>query len=801
MAKKHLFLNNRKNQNNGFRRQRNINSEKIIDVASERKIDQFQIAQFRDFYTKFNQSYNERYENRTIEFPDYIDLIEIQFFPIFNSDLKKKFIQNYGLSPVFYKDFNRTVIFEVENSDLFSVFKSHIEYIISQVGAIAYSGEEFNLIANIYKFKFIDKRSKTSDNKDVILSTIQSVSFESAQIQKESLNQLLIEENISFSTNDAEDLYYLSETSEGLVEKIEVNFDIVQTITSSRALNIRPGMFGILRTDYGFEAVISDNLPVVGIIDTGVNAIPPFKNLVEKGINLTKETSADHSGHGTLVAGLTIFGTDLPSLVKDSYKAKCKVLPIKVLHSGNDGVDFPKLLDAIRQANKDKGVRLFNMSLAFAPKQYNEAFSNFAYELDCLSYELGVLIFISVGNFNDTSLMELLTDDYHKDHDYPDFFYKLDSDSSIHKCENTNICTPSDSLNNLSIGALAGNLESKDNSDITPLNIYPAYYSRKFHFDYEQKINTTKFGRSQKNKHLNKPDLLFDGGDFGKEESGIEVLVNEGQFYSRSAGTSLSTPIITSMAAEIMSMYPELDVQSIKALLINSASYYKSRVLPHFKSKQRLLKKLIGFGIPEKSKTTQSDKNSITMIIEDQIQPMEIISLPIFLPEYLRVSKNKLIFDISIAYSFLPDKGNHLGYLPLHISYNLLKNLEIKEISEKTADVIGIKDNFSWSEDHFGKENILFSNAQKKEYRLQPDDIISLDGELAISVRCLIKEDIDETLRDRLKSEKHPFSLVIRITEELKNETEHELYSEMQAINNLTVIGEIDTKADLDLDN
>jgi len=704
--------------------------------------------------------------------------------------------------PVSYSDFNRTVVFEVFDKNSFDAFKADIEFIISLDEDVPYSGEDYNLIATIYKFRFIDKRSKTNEVESIILSTIQSVSFEIASLQKERLKQFLREANLSFSTNNNEDLFYLNQASNDIVINIEQNFDIIQSITSSRALNVRPGILGTLRMEYGFEVIVPENLSTVGIIDTGVNAIEPFHNLiVDGGINVTGETDADHSGHGTLVAGLAIFGQDLPSSVENSYVAKCKVLPIKVLHNNNGGINFPMLLQAIRTANQDKGVRIFNMSLVFYPKQYNEAFSDFAYELDRLSHELGVLIFISVGNFDAISLRELLTTDFHNDHAYPGFYYNLNTTSPVHNCENTNISTPSESLNNLSIGSLAGNLEDGDNSDFTPANIYPAYYTRKFHFDFEQKVNTTNFNQNQKNKHLNKPDLVFDGGDLLNAQSGIEVLASPaGNYYTRTAGTSLSTPLITSMAAEIEGMYPDLAVQSIKALIINSSNYYKPSQLPLFQNKDKLLRKLIGFGVPNRNQALLSDNESITMVVEDQIKPLEIVSIPIFLPEYLKTAGNKLIFKISIAYSSYPDKGNHLAYLPLHMSFNLMKNLPINDIATKHAAETVAKKGFSWSEDHFGLENILFSNAQSKEYRLQHKDIISLNGQMAVAIRCLSKDNIDENLKQYLENNQHAFSLVINIREELKNITENNLYNEILAINNLTVISEVETDADLDLE-
>src|SRR5690554_1849831 len=157
MANKHLYLNNRKNQQNSFNRKRGFGKQEEEEIKEEPTLKPFQITQLRNNYAAFNDSYAQRYSRRTIEFPHYIDLIEINFFPIFNFDLKKKFIQRYGLFPVSYKDFNRTVVFEIENSTLFNVFKLHLEFIISSSEPLAYSGEEYNLFANIFKFRFIDK--------------------------------------------------------------------------------------------------------------------------------------------------------------------------------------------------------------------------------------------------------------------------------------------------------------------------------------------------------------------------------------------------------------------------------------------------------------------------------------------------------------------------------------------------------------------------------------------------------------------------------------------------------------------
>ena len=71
---------------------------------------------------------------------------------------------------------------------------------------------------------------------------------------------------------------------------------------------------------------------------------------------------------------------------------------------------------------------------------------------------------------------------------------------------------------------------------------------------------------------------------------------------------------------------------------------------------------------------------------------------------------------------------------------------------------------------------------------------------MAVAIRCLSKENISENLKHYLENNEHAFSLVIHIREEQKNHTENNLYNEMLAINDLTLIGEAETDANLDLE-
>jgi hypothetical protein len=803
MSNRHVFLKNTTSANSTFNRSRNVGKTNENQEEEPSLILPFQKDRLRDYYSGFVSERASRNASRTITFPDVIDVLEIEFHAIFNLDLQKKFYSKYGLGVVEFGAFNRSVIFEVLDRTLFATFEAHVNQIIDAPDAIAYQNEPFALIALTYTLKFINRRAFTDENEGLIINLLSSSNAVSIT-QKSALFRYFEEKELRVTySNDTPEFIFVNAISSDQIDEIENNFDIVRTITSSRALNVRPGAFGEIRISYGFNVNVPDYLTTVGIIDTGVNNIEPFQNLFSSSHYDHTGTNAlnDISDHGTLVAGLVVLGDEFPRTAETNYTAKAKISVIKALHRSNDPINIPQIINDIRVEKRNNGTRLFNMSLnlPFA-KKYNESYSAFAYELDKLAYEEDILIFISVGNFDAQGLRDLI-DDAHPDHSYPHFFYKLESEdpSPVHSCQNTNICVPSESLNNISVGALAGNLEG-ENSDITPLSIYPAYYSRKFHFDFEQKITTSVLGKLQRSKNLNKPDFVFEGGDLFSDDAGIEVIYSPGNYSGRTSGTSLATPLITSLAAQVLNNYPDLKTQTVKALLINSCEPTNLKHFPAFGNNDTLLKKLMGFGKPSKRKLLDSSDNSIVMVIEDFIKWDQVISMPIFLPEYLKTSGNKLKFDISLCYSFMPVKDNHLSYLPLYMAFKLVKNIDVQLIANADATVHGLKSNISWSEDFFAIEGRMFSNAQSRSFNLQPTDIIAADGSIALAIKCYSKSEIPDTLLTNLKQNDHPFSLVIRITELTSNNAVSNLYSEMITINTIENIAEATGALEADLD-
>jgi Subtilase family len=811
---RHLYLKNNKGTNDGFKKSRYAKTEDSEEPEVE--VSKFPNPAQQDrlrranaiFYTERKQ----RTEKRTIEVPGAIEVIVIKFFKVFNSSLIKEFYSKYGMLVSSFEDFNRTVYFEISDSTAFKKFTEHLEMFYESSAIETYQGKEYNLVALINDFRFLSskRRIKSYFTGTSCIGLIAPQNQLARDIRDSLFKYLRTKGKAISQTELSPDILEVFNLSKEETEEIVDNFDIVKVVTSSRVERIRPGAFGEVRRGYGFEVTVPSNLPTVGIIDTGFFRIEPLRPcLTSISFDLTNTSPyIDDSGHGTAVESLVALGEEFIKEIKTTYEAKARIAVIKAIQTDNDGLNITKLVDIIKEAYSEHGIRIFNLSLNDPmPKGYNKHISDYAYLLDKLAYENDLLIFISVGNIPEQRLRELIIDEPHASHEYPDIFYSLDDRSEIHSCETTNISEPSESLNNISVGAIAGNLEGGPSSDITPAEEYPAYYTRKFNYDYEQSVNGSDFIRSQKNKHLNKPDLVFEGGDLFRFESGLEILRSPieppgDRFFSRGCGTSYSTPLITSYAATVCQHYPSLSLQTVKALLINSAESPCGNNPPHFRGYPiNLLRKLTGFGRPKSDLLTGTDNDSVTFVIESEIELEEFQTILISIPHYINRSGNKLNFKATLSYSFLPVKDNHLCYLPLQLTFGVFKPIEAEVMGKMKTEDYRIKNGMSWSDDFFGVENRLFSNVQQINHTVSGGQIESVGNKVSLAIKCTGKKDVPDSHRKHLEETRHKFSLILTITELPTSRATNRLYQEIIAINTIEAIADIEGEATVEVES
>lgn len=147
-----------------------------------------------------------------------------------------------------------------------------------------------------------------------------------------------------------------------------------------------------------------DGLPIIGIVDSGVNAHPLLNPIMVGAVGVPAGRDiADIWGHGTRVAGVAAYGDLRQQLASGSLRSGARICAAKVLNdSGNfdDTRLVPKLMDeAIRSLHGAYGCRLFVLALADRTSRYNGGkVGAWAATLDALTSELDVLIFVSAGN-------------------------------------------------------------------------------------------------------------------------------------------------------------------------------------------------------------------------------------------------------------------------------------------------------------------------------------------------------------------------------------------------------------------
>ena len=710
------------------------------------------------------------------------------------------------------------------------------------------SDKNYHVVTFIYSFEFLSSRRITKiSNERVIISLTDKLRGIRTWNTTSEMLLSYIRKKGGHCAKISEGVFEISNVND-FIDEIADNFDVIQRIQSIPPVHVTPGAFGTPKFEWDFNTMYNENLPVIGIIDSGIDKnVTPLQPLIIGQTSILDREYGIGSSHGTSVASLVAYGKDLLS-GENPKKSVANLYSIQVVYRDEGNFSYDKLKKAIIQAHDEYNIRIFNLSVCGTHSfEYNAEYSAYAKMLDELAYTYDLLIFIATGNLDD-GYIDFMKSEFGPDThliNYPNHYYnEWDNDYS----QPTNIGSPAESMNNITIGAIACN-NFDNTTDLTDHHTLPSYYSRKYHIDYAQKINGSGFNKNQRNKHIFKPDILMPGGDWLEKDSKMIVLGRGNfpdEFYLRLSGSSLATPLAANLAAKIISKYPNLNMQSVKALLINSAESTKvesvisdmidrcketasqnvqgcsfnhlstgdKRKISTKLSSERLARCIEGHGVPDEDKCLNSTNKRVVFVIEDQIRIKHYHVKHIKLPEYLTQSSKNNVLKITatLCFKFSPVKDDAIAYNPLHISFNILnaqKNSDETAIvvanrrdkdrkplipKEKRDEMLCIKSTYPWSEDFGYINRQLLSNTQKKEWIINKQELLNIKNEFAVVTRCLGKENyINEGIEN-------PYSLVISIEE--YNDIgldESDLYQEISAINEVENMIEIETELDIEI--
>lgn len=394
--------------------------------------------------------------------------------------------------------------------------------------------------------------------------------------------------------------------------------------------------------------------------------------------------------HCTSMASLVLRGQHMGSInnevrklyVRPIMKSKRDLQGKVEEYIPNDFLIVDKIHECVRRlfepvaGSVASSVRIINLSIGIAYREYYDMISPLARLLDWLSFKYRVLFIVSAGNHSDIIHLGMSYNDYVAlDNSKKDSFVfsYLFSNS-----RNMRLLSPAESMNALTVGAVF-----TDDNDATPTyntailcsNGLPALYG--------------SFGRGINGAV--KPDILYPGGrcfirneisnpnaakwvESCTRKPGVQsaypnpVMAGMGA-VSYTCGTSNSAALISNQAAECYSVLNEVFIAEtgeniprdhtavlIKAMLAHGATWsdLSERCITSLSLSGRQTKseihKYLGYGIADVDKVKKCTQNQITLIGYGDIIQDQAFEYSIPLPFNFHAHKFKRRLTVTMAY-------------------------------------------------------------------------------------------------------------------------------------------------------
>lgn len=416
--------------------------------------------------------------------------------------------------------------------------------------------------------------------------------------------------------------------------------------------------------------VCQDKGVSICILDSGINnghrLLEPFCSDGEKETYHPDWNPDDHKGHGTQMAGISIFG-DLSKAIESNAPIfiNHRIFSGKILPPNNLPDNETKLYGDITAQTISKceikipdRKRHFCLAVTSSHETDIGRPSSWSAEIDKLAFGEGDrdqrLILISAGNATNIVLQQALVD-------FPEINRSLP------------IQNPAQAWNALTVGAFT------EKTRITDLN-YSGYTPLAQHGELSPH-STTSLSWDTK-KWPNKPDIVLEGGNLVKSPDGdidscddLCVLTTSQnpiikQFKLFDA-TSAATAKAACMAAEIQTILPNAWPETIKALMIHSAQW-TPQLIEQFDINLNLktsigeLMRIAGYGVPNLELASSCAINYLTLIAEESIRPfnrdgstnvMHFYKLPWPIEALKGLADQLVTLRITLSYFIEPSPG------------------------------------------------------------------------------------------------------------------------------------------------
>lgn len=429
----------------------------------------------------------------------------------------------------------------------------------------------------------------------------------------------------------------------------------------------------------------ADGAPVIGVLDSGVNAHPLLNGLVV-GRHLGEGIvgAADVWGHGTSVAGAALFGDLRDAIPRGGLEPVGRLAVAKVV--GDNGRfperrTVPRVMDtAIRTLHADHGCRLFVLSLGDTNANLAQGrVGPWAATLDALARELDVLIVVSVGNrgrprpFMAATSEELVTV-------YPTYLLEPEN----------RLAEPAGAANVITVGSVAGGtgLDARHAHDA---NVRPITH------EWGEPSPFTRVGPGAGG--VRKPDVVDLGGTAVFDVPSVSlagaprlpaagvITLNHRyteQFLTAAAGTSFAAPLLIHKAARLLRRMPDASANLLRALLVGAARSPDAfdRRLTAMTAAERV--RIGGNGVVDPSRAAYSDDHRVVLYAEDALEMDQFAVYRLPIPPEFRTGGDRTI-RVSLAYD-PPVRRTRNDYLGTKMDFRLLRGIDEAELFEHFRD-------------------------------------------------------------------------------------------------------------------
>lgn len=512
----------------------------------------------------------------------------------------------------------------------------YIESIAPYIGTEKNSGE-------LRKKVYIDRPPETVDIQLMFIPNLQSKDYAIA-IEKVKEKIHIVQGQIQ------QDPYYLSDRTpviravvpSSTLSRFE-NDSAIYRIEETRffSVGVDDFLMNIPSSAQMDDEIDLENLPIVVVLDSGINFPSPFDQLVIEHWMPPLSPGGDRD-HGTRVASRVSFAHMGQQLaLSHCITPRARVIDCNILDgSVPENIIIQRIQKAVEAYH---GVsKIYNLSANASLPIEGDEMSIIGFELDALQLKYGVQFVVSAGNHElwktETSIDDILDDD------------------------DSRIAPPADSMLSIVVGAVT----SEDHvGSLSGKNIIAPYSRRGPGF-----------------AGFSKPDMCAYGGTISLDGAGAHVpadmaslVLTTNATVEPDAGTSFTAPTVAGDLAEICNNTPNNDILLAKALLYHNAKpLWESDEMEN--EELAFAHNLYGRGIASVEDSKFSSPSRVTFLRTGSLNRLTKERVKIYMPEVLAAQVGRNVARVTVTCLTLPpvDRTKGSEYLGAFIRASLKKS-------------------------------------------------------------------------------------------------------------------------------